>query len=840
MSAMLRTTGTLGSVLLRLFAGGVLTVASSNLVSAQQVALSLGSGGAPPGGSVNLTLSLTSTGGALPTGVQWRLPYPMTSISSVNFTAGPAATGAGKTLSCANNAGWVDCVLFGVNATAIPNGVVATAAVTVLAGTTATTAPLAVTNPASTDTTTRVLPTVATGGSISIVQVPSTWSISGLIVQGSGATVTLSGAASRTATADGLGNYSFTGLVNGSYTVSAAKAGFAMTPASQAVTISGANVGGVSFSATQTTSTISGNLTSGSGATVSLGGAATRTVTADASGNYSFAGLLNGSYTVAPSKAATTFTPSARVVTLSGVNQSGINFTGVQQGTTTPTVDTTVWTDRSQSSTSFVSPMFSTNQSNELLLAFVATDSTSGTETIRSVSGAGLSWTLVRRTNTQQGTAEIWRAFAVKPLNQVTVMASISQRLTGSLTIVSFAGVDTSAANGAAAIGAVGSGSARSGAPTATLVASRTQSLVLGVGNDAGTGIGRTVVAGQSLVHQYVDSSNRGTYWVQRLIDPVSMVGSVTIRDSAPTSSAYNLSIVEVRGPLPVALDMISTASRPASQTALASATTAPTSSSTTRRTAQVLLTNPVSGEPGNACSPAGWASLVGMDFTTQKPQSAQSIPLPMTLAGTRVEINGQPAPLFLAAAGQVNFQCPLLPPGTPLHMQVRTEGGELWSVADTTMSAAVPAIFTVDTTGRAVVQIAATNQLAVAFDPSGTGRPAQQGEHVRIYASGLGEVESEVPAGMPAPLDKPIRLKNRVTVLVDGHEVEPLFAGLAPGTVGVFQVDLAFPSTAVGSDVPLFLRVELADGTVRLSPQAVVAIGVPDSGVLLTAQRNR
>ena len=110
----------------------------------------------------------------------------------------------------------------------------------------------------------------------------------------------------------------------------------------------------------------------------------------------------------------------------------------------------------------------------------------------------------------------------------------------------------------------------------------------------------------------------------------------------------------------------------------------------------------------------------------------------------------------------------------------------------------------------------------------------------MRIYASGLGEVESEVPAGMPAPLDKPIRLKNRVTVLVDGHEVEPLFAGLAPGTVGVFQVDLAFPSTAVGSDVPLFLRVELADGTVRLSPQAVVAIGVPDSGVLLTAQRNR
>src|SRR5206468_6142320 len=78
-----------------------------------------------------------------------------------------------------------------------------------------------------------------------------TWSISGTISGGGGATATLSGASSATVTADGSGNYSFSGLANGTYTVTPAKAGYAFSPASQTVTINGANLSGVNFSATQ-------------------------------------------------------------------------------------------------------------------------------------------------------------------------------------------------------------------------------------------------------------------------------------------------------------------------------------------------------------------------------------------------------------------------------------------------------------------------------------------------------------------------------------------------------------------------------------------------------------
>jgi O-glycosyl hydrolase len=62
-------------------------------------------------------------------------------------------------------------------------------------------------------------------------------------------------------------------------------------------------------------------------------------VTADASGNYTFAGLANGTYTVTPSKTGYTFTPTSRAVTLSGANRTGTNFTASAGGTANFTVD---------------------------------------------------------------------------------------------------------------------------------------------------------------------------------------------------------------------------------------------------------------------------------------------------------------------------------------------------------------------------------------------------------------------------------------------------------------------------------------------------------------------
>ncbi len=159
----------------------------------------------------------------------------------------------------------------------------------------------------------------------------NTYSISGSLTGagGGGTTVSVIGAQSLSTTADASGNYAMDGLPNGTYTVVPSKPGVSFTPSSSLVTISGTALTGVNFAATITNpQTISGGI-SGSGAagaTVALSGTVTATTTADSSGNYSFAGLLNGSYTVEPSASGVLFSPAVQQVALSGAGAANVNF----------------------------------------------------------------------------------------------------------------------------------------------------------------------------------------------------------------------------------------------------------------------------------------------------------------------------------------------------------------------------------------------------------------------------------------------------------------------------------------------------------------------------------
>ncbi len=164
----------------------------------------------------------------------------------------------------------------------------------------------------------------------------ATFTISGTIsptAGGAGATVTLSGSASATTTANSSGGYSFTGLANGSYMVTPSHAGYTLTPSSTTLSINGSNQT-VNFTATAVTYTISGTISGsgGSGATVTLSGTASVTTTANSSGVYSFTGLANGPYTVTPSHAGFTFTPSSTTLTISGASQN-INFSAAAAAT---------------------------------------------------------------------------------------------------------------------------------------------------------------------------------------------------------------------------------------------------------------------------------------------------------------------------------------------------------------------------------------------------------------------------------------------------------------------------------------------------------------------------
>jgi hypothetical protein len=355
-----------------------------------------------------------------------------------------------------------------------------------------------------------------------------------------------SGTQQFTATGGGTLTWSISPATVGTIT----QAGFYTAPASiasqQIVTVKAASMADATNFATATvtlqppTFSISGNSGTG-GASVSLSGAATASTTADSSGNYSFTGLLNGSYKVTPAKSGFTFTPTNLPVTLNGANVIGINFTAAP-GAPGIAIDAAVSKDQGTAGTTVTAPGFAITHSNELVLAFIATDQASANSiTVKSVTGGGLTWKLVARTNAQSGTSEIWRAIATAPISTLTVKATFSQSVASSMTVISFTG-----ANATAPIGATSHGNASSGPPTASLVTTKNNSWVFGVGNDYDNAIARTVGAGQTLLHQYLSPSS-DTYWVQMQNAPTPLKGTaVTINDTAPSGDRYNLSLVEI------------------------------------------------------------------------------------------------------------------------------------------------------------------------------------------------------------------------------------------------------------------------------------------------------
>jgi hypothetical protein len=162
-----------------------------------------------------------------------------------------------------------------------------------------------------------------------------TYSISGQVTKGgaalAGVTVTLTGPAGGTRTTDASGGYSFTALpFGGSYTVTASLAGNSFTPSSTTFNSIQASQT-ANFTAATLLYSVSGQVTKGgaalSGVTVTLSGNSSGVLTTDGSGGYSFIGLAaGGTYTVTPSLAGNSFTPSSATLVSLQANQTA-NFT---------------------------------------------------------------------------------------------------------------------------------------------------------------------------------------------------------------------------------------------------------------------------------------------------------------------------------------------------------------------------------------------------------------------------------------------------------------------------------------------------------------------------------
>jgi uncharacterized protein (TIGR03437 family) len=198
----------------------------------------------------------------------------------------------------------------------------------------------------------------------------------------------------------------------------------------------------------------------------------------------------------------------------------------------------------------------------------------------------------------------------------------------------------------------------------------------------------------------------------------------------------------------------------------------------------------------------------------------AEALPLPTTLAGTSLLVNGRiAAPLFYVSPGQINAQ---LPYETPVGSATLTVNGAASTAF--TVAASAPGIL-VYGTNRAVV----VNQ---DYSLNAPEHPALVGGWVTVYMSGEGAVNPAVASGAPSP-GNPVALPSlSVTATIGGQPADILFAGLAPGGVGLFQVNLRIPALASG-DYPLIVTVGQAHSNAPLL--AVSTDGHPVSSIVRT-----
>jgi uncharacterized protein (TIGR03437 family) len=184
---------------------------------------------------------------------------------------------------------------------------------------------------------------------------------------------------------------------------------------------------------------------------------------------------------------------------------------------------------------------------------------------------------------------------------------------------------------------------------------------------------------------------------------------------------------------------------------------------------------------------------------------AAPSLPLGTLLAGTKAMIGGQDMPLLYTNSGQINA---VVPYGIPLNArsQVIVQRGNTVSMPESvTIAASQPAVFTLNQSGQGQGLIFLSDGITLA-DAS---HPAQAGNVVVIYSSGLGAVDPPVAAGAAAPSSPLSNTANPVSVTIGDVQAQVQFAGLAPGFAGLYQVNAVVPSGVTpGSAVPLTLSV--------------------------------
>jgi uncharacterized protein (TIGR03437 family) len=174
--------------------------------------------------------------------------------------------------------------------------------------------------------------------------------------------------------------------------------------------------------------------------------------------------------------------------------------------------------------------------------------------------------------------------------------------------------------------------------------------------------------------------------------------------------------------------------------------------------------------------------------------------------SATTAVIGGQPAAIVLATPFQLNVQVSPAAPAGSSTVQVTSPFGT--KSQPVSIQAVSPGIFTLGTASDGTSALGAVvNQNG---SINGSSAPAARGTVITIYSTGLGVTTPSGNLSVTAA---------KVTALLAGAELPSSFAGLTPGFIGLYQVNLPIPAATAPGLLPLELKI----GSITSNSVAVV-----------------
>jgi uncharacterized protein (TIGR03437 family) len=209
----------------------------------------------------------------------------------------------------------------------------------------------------------------------------------------------------------------------------------------------------------------------------------------------------------------------------------------------------------------------------------------------------------------------------------------------------------------------------------------------------------------------------------------------------------------------------------------------------------------------GAALAPGTITTIRGSGLASAA-ATTDGAPLPTNVNGTRVLVGGIEAPLYFVSDDQIRAQIPLELAPNRQYLVLVSANGALTLPDPIALTAAQPGLQVSEEDSRVVAQHSDSS-------PISPTAPARPGEEIVLYLVGMGQTDPPVSSGAAAPASALSKALAQPTVMIDGAPAEIIFAGLTPGSVGLYQIKLRVPADAREGD----LGVEISQGGAQSNP---------------------